>query len=198
MQSRSCTWFASALAIGLASSCKGDLVDDVAPEVCASGKRWIGDLTPSEEMFPGHDCVACHRDFGGPELMLGGTIYGLPDPDGTRTTLPDCFGVQGVQVTVTAADGLVLQTRTNRAGNFYFEGREASLAKPFRVTIEYTSPDGHTSREPMNTSASYGGCARCHNPQEALPTPGAEPGAILGPDEVVQGAYPIYTGPVHE
>jgi hypothetical protein len=198
MQRQSCTWIPYVLAIGLASSCKDDLVDDVSPDVCASGKRWIGDVTPSEEMFPGHDCVGCHRDFGGPELMLGGTIYGLPDPDGARTTLPDCFGVEGAQVTVTAADGLVLQTRSNRAGNFYFEGREASLAKPFRVTVEYASPDGQISREPMNTSPSYGGCARCHNPQEARGTPGLDPGGIVGPDEVVAGAYPIYTGPAYE
>jgi len=200
MQRRSCTWFVYALAIGLASSCKEDLVDDVSTDVCASGKRWIGDLTPSEEMFPGHDCVGCHRDFGGPELMAGGTIYGLPDPDGARTTSSDCFGLEGAQVTVTAADGLVLQTRSNRAGNFYFEGREASLAKPFRVTVEYISPDGQkSSREPMNTSPSYGGCARCHNPQEARETPGAQEGAVLGPDEVVaRDVYPIYTGPVHE
>jgi mono/diheme cytochrome c family protein len=186
----------AALAGLLLAACKENLVDDVSTDVCASGKRWIGGLTPSEEMYPGHDCVGCHLDNGGPELMLGGTIYGVPDPEGARTTLRDCFGVEGVQVTVTAADGQVLQTRTNRAGNFYFEGRAAALAKPFQVSVEYTSPAAVTTREPMNTRPSYGGCARCHNPQEAEPTPGAEPGAPLGPDEVVADVYPIYTGPV--
>jgi hypothetical protein len=196
---RFCTCCVYALAVGLASSCNSALVDDDVPtDLCASGKRWIGGLTPSEEMYPGHDCVDCHRDYGGPELILGGTIYGLPDADGARTTQHDCFGVEGAQITVTGADGLVLQTRSNRAGNFFFEGREDSLAKPFTVTVEYTALDGTETREPMNTKPSYGGCARCHTPGHSEPTPGAEPGAVLGPDDVVEGAYPIYTGPVDE
>jgi len=195
---RFCTCSAFALAIGLVWGCNSDLVDDVSPDVCASGRRWIGGLTPNKEMYPGHDCVGCHRDYDGPELMLGGTIYGLPDPDGARTTRHDCFGVEGAQVTVTAADGQVLQTRTNRAGNFFFEGRQDSLAKPFTVTVDYTAPDGTFTREPMNSKPSYGGCARCHTPGHPEPTPGAEAGSTLGPDDVVEGAYPIYTGPVDE
>jgi hypothetical protein len=195
---RSCSCCALALALGLVSSCSSDLVADVSPDLCASGKRWIGGLTPHKEMYPGHDCVGCHRDYDGPELMLGGTIYGLPDPDGARTTQYDCFGVEGAQVTVTAADGQILTTRTNRAGNFFFEGRQDSLAKPFTVLVEYTAPDGTYTREPMNSRPSYGGCARCHTPGHSEPTPGAEPGSTLGPDDVVEGAYPIYTGPVDE
>ena len=197
---RFCSARVPALALGLVSSCNSAYVDEQVPtDICASGKRWIGGLTPSEEMYPGHDCVDCHRDYGGPELILGGTIYGLPDPDGARTTRHDCFGVEGAQIIVTGADGQVLRTRSNRAGNFFFEGREASLAKPFTVTVEYTSPDGTQTSEPMNTKPSYGGCARCHTPGHSQPT-GADPGTILAPEDVVDPAYiyPIYTGPVDE
>jgi hypothetical protein len=173
-------------------------VDEVSKDVCASGKRWVGELTPNEWMFPGRDCVGCHKYSDGPELMAAGTIYGLPDEKGARTTAPDCFGVEGATVTITAGDGQVLRTRTNEAGNFYFEGRQASLKKPFQVVVEYTSREGVYSREFMGSSPSYGGCARCHNPQEAVPTPDALAGTTLGPDEVVEGAFPIYTGPVDE
>jgi hypothetical protein len=183
--------------LGATWSCGTALVDETSSDVCSSGKRWIGELTPSEEMFPGHDCVGCHRQFDGPELMAAGTVYGVLDAEGTVTTQSDCFGVEGAQVTITAADGQVLQTRTNRAGNFYFEGRESSLAKPFKVIVEYQLDNGAVSRQPMNSSPSYGGCARCHTPG-ARQTPGAEPGAVLGPNEVVQGAYPIFTGPVEQ
>jgi hypothetical protein len=182
----------------LVLACNQNLVDEVSRDVCASGKRWVGDLTPNEWMFPGHDCVGCHQTYDGPELLAGGTIYGLPDENGARTTASDCFGVEGVSVTLTAGDGQVLNTHTNEAGNFYFEGRQASLKKPFRVMVEYTSPEGIYSREFMASSPSYGGCARCHNPQEARPTEGAEAGTELGPDQIVKDVFPIYTGPVDE
>lgn len=181
----------------LTPACNDDLVEDVPTDVCASGKRWAGKLTPNEEMYPGRDCVGCHKEYDGPELMAGGTVYGLPDPEGARTTANDCFGVEGARVTITSGDGRVLQTLTNRAGNFFFEGRESSLVKPFRVVVDYTLPDGQVSRQPMGSSPSYGGCARCHNPAAAS-TPDAGPGRVLGRDEVVPDVYPIYTGPIHQ
>ncbi len=180
----------------LTPGCHGDLVEDVPSDVCASKRRWVGELTASEEMYPGRDCVECHKEYDGPELMAGGTIYGLIDPDGARTTNNDCFGVEGARVTIAAGDGQILSTRTNRAGNFFFEGRESALVKPFSVVVEYALPDGRMSRQPMSSSPSYGGCARCHSP-EADPTPDAGPGRVLSPGEVVPDVAPIYTGPVH-
>ena len=178
-------------------ACNSSLVDDVPTDLCASGKRWVGDVTPNERMFPGEDCVGCHQENDGPELMAAGTVYGLYDADGTRTNKPNCFGLEGVSVTITAWDGLVLKTLTNEAGNFYFEGRQASLKTPFSVVIEHTSADGIYSREVMSSSPSYGDCGRCHNP-DAVGTPGAEPGEVLGRDEVVEGVAPLYTGQVDE
>jgi hypothetical protein len=178
-------------------ACADELWESVPTDVCASGKRWAGELTPSEEMFPGRDCVGCHMDSGGPELLAAGTIYGVIDEDGSRTIMNDCFGVEGARVTITAGDGQVLEAVTNRAGNFYFEGRESSFVKPFEVEVEYTFPDGRKSRERMNSTPSYGGCARCHR-TDAIPTIGAAPGRELGPDEVVPYVLPIFTGPVHD
>jgi len=183
----------------VSSACAGELVEDVPTDVCASGKRWIGELTPSEEMFPGRDCVGCHMREGGPELIAGGTVYGLVDREGARTVLNDCFGVEGARVTITGADGQRLQTLTNRAGNFFFEGRESSLATPYSVVVEYDFEDGRRSRQSMVSSPSYGGCARCHR-TDTTPTLGAGPGEALGREEVVASPFvlPIFTGPVHE
>lgn len=194
------SWVGAILALSgalLLGACNDELVQEVPTDVCASGLRWAGELTPNEEMYPGRDCVGCHRDNDGPELLAGGTVYGVLDPEGTRTTQNDCFGVEGARVTISAADGQVLQTLTNRAGNFFFEGRESSLVTPFRVEIEYTLPDGRPSQQFMATSPSYGGCARCHSPQ-AVATPDAEPGRTLERDQVAPDVFPIYTGPVHE
>jgi hypothetical protein len=178
-------------------ACADTLVEDVSTDVCASGKRWLGDATPSDEMLPGHDCVGCHQNQGGPELVAGGTIYGVIDKDGSRTLENDCFGVEGALVTITANDGQVLQALTNRAGNFYFEGRQGSLATPFSVMVEYAFADGRYSRQRMNSSPSYGGCGRCHS-IDLAGTLGAAPGQELASDEVVPYVLPIFTGPVHE
>jgi hypothetical protein len=184
-------------AICLAFACGHELVEDVERSVCASGKRWDGDYTGSEEMFPGADCVDCHRVLDGPPLMAAGTVYGLPDPDGSRTAAPGCFGVEGAHVTITMADGDLLQTTTNRAGNFYFEGRPDSLKSPFRVDVEFTLANGHVTRQSMKTQPSYGGCARCHGPSP-VPTPGVESGGTPAASDIIADVYPIYTGPVDE
>lgn len=186
--------------VGLSVACNDELVEDVPTTVCASGKRWAGEFTPSEEMYPGEDCVGCHLSSDGPPLMAAGTVYGLPDRDGTRTSEPLCLGVEGVRVTITGAEGTVLQTRTNRAGNFYFEGTPDALPVPFSVQLDYTLPGGRVTTQTMTTQPSYGGCGRCHNPHTAADaaTPGLMPGGIAGPDDVINAEFPIFTGPVHE
>jgi hypothetical protein len=189
------SWIVSLGCAFMALACEDDLVEDY--DLCASGKRWIGGRTPSEEMYPGHDCVGCHQEYGGPEFLAAGTIYGLLDQDGSRTIDHDCFGVEGARVTITTGDGQVLETLTNRAGNFYFEGRASSFVTPFRVVVDYELEGGGRSRQPMSSNPSYGGCARCHS-IHPTGTLGAEPGNVLAPDEIVQGVLPIFTGPVHQ
>jgi hypothetical protein len=193
-----CVALVSSLALG--PGCNDELVEEVPTTVCASGKRWVGEFTPNEEMYPGEDCVGCHLSSDGPPLMAAGTVYGLPDRDGTRTSEPLCFGVEGVRVTITGAEGTVLQTLTNRAGNFYFEGTPDALPVPFSVQLDYTLPNGRATTQTMTTQPSYGGCGRCHNPHaaEETATPGLMPGGIAGPDDVIDADFPIFTGPVHE
>jgi hypothetical protein len=182
------------------AGCNDELVEDVPTSVCASGKRWVGEFTPNEEMYPGQDCVGCHLSLDGPPLMAAGTVYGLPDRDGARTSAPLCFGVEGAQVTITGAEGTVLQTRTNRAGNFYFEGQPDALPVPFSVQVDYTLPNGRATAQTMTTRVSYGGCGRCHDPSVAATTatPDLMPGAIAGPDDVIDPDFPIFTGPLYE
>jgi hypothetical protein len=177
------------------AACNDELVEEVSTDVCASGKRWVGDLTPDEEMYPGQDCLSCHQALDGPSFIAAGTVYGLPDPEGTRTVNPYCFGVEGARVTITGADGSVLSTRTNRAGNFFFEGPKDALAMPFRAELESTLPNGRVTHQPMATLPSYGGCAHCHDPRTP-PTPGALAGTMPAPGDVVDGAYPLWTGPL--
>lgn len=189
------TWVGTLGCALSALACEDELVEP--SDVCASGLRWKGGLTASEEMYPGRDCVGCHRDNGGPELMAAGTVYGVID-DGPRTIDHDCFGVEGARVTIMTGDGQVLQTVTNRAGNFYFEGRESAFVKPFRAVVEYDLPDGRLSRQPMSSNPSYGGCARCHSALSREDgTPGATEGTVLAPDDVIGEVLPIFTGPVH-
>jgi hypothetical protein len=177
----------------LAAFACNDLVEDVPTDVCASGKRWVGGKTGDEEMYPGHDCVACHKSNDAPAFFAAGTVYGVYDETGALTTNDDCFGLEGAKVTITGGDGQVFETRTNRAGNFFFEGREEDLAKPFNAVVEYELADGRLSRQPMDSSPSYGGCAGCHNPQ-AVKTTNRCPGGVLEADEVF-AMTPIFTGP---
>lgn len=193
-----CAVAAANLVLGVA--CQGEFVEDVPTTVCASGKRWVGELTADEEMYPGQDCVGCHLSLDGPPLMAAGTVYGLPDRGGARTSVPLCFGVEGVLVTITGADGTVLKTRTNRAGNFYLEGPPEALPVPFSVQLDYTLPDGRATVQTMTTQPSFGGCGRCHDPKVAptVATPGLMPGDIAGPREVIDSGFPIFTGPLYE
>jgi hypothetical protein len=178
----------------LTFGCDQDLSQAISTDVCASGRQWAGGRSGSEEMYPGRDCIDCHAKEDGPQFFAAGTIYGLIDSDGLRTSQSDCFGLEGALVTLTTGSGKVLQQRTNRAGNFFFEGDTRYLATPYNVVVEYELPDGTVSRQPMTSSPSYGGCARCHRP-DARETEGAVAGDLLGVDAVVP-AFPIYTGPV--
>ena len=122
-------WFALAVALSTVA-CNDETVEDVPQDVCVSGKRWIGGRRGSEEMYPGRDCVGCHLDNDGPQLMAGGTVYGFSQGANGQAVVPtlgqpqsvDCFGLEGVTVVLRGFDGEEFTTVTNRAGNFFFEG----------------------------------------------------------------------------
>lgn len=138
-----------------------DLTESVPTDVCLSGLRWVGGNTRDEEMRPGTDCLACHLENDGPPLMAAGTVYATVD--NASQIANDCFGLKGVEVEIEGADGQLLTTTTNRAGNFYFDGDPADLPKPYVARFRYTQPDGTFVSPQMTTEPSYGGCAHCHD-----------------------------------
>jgi hypothetical protein len=156
----------ASIAVGLA--CNDDTVEVVDKKFCYSEMRWVGEKRGSPEMFPGRDCVGCHVENDGPPLAVGGTIYsyvlGQGTPGLAAQTGTDCFGVEGIPITITDADGQAFELVTNRAGNFYVEGNPDDFAKPFRATITWTDPtDNSVVESGMSTQPMYGGCARCHD-----------------------------------
>jgi hypothetical protein len=160
--------FLSMIVPAVIFACKDDTIQDVPEDICASGIHWIGGKRGDPRMYPGRDCVGCHLDNDGPELMFGGTVYSYVEGDFRRAGLTpptgkDCFGLEGVEVHVTGGDGQEFVVTSNEAGNFFVEGKPTDLVKPFGVEIRYT-PEGTTSEAipPMFTHPSYGGCGRCH------------------------------------
>lgn len=145
----------------------------VDTDTCDAGLRWVGGNQGSAEMQPGSDCVGCHRESGAKPLMLGGTVYAKATRNIYQSNAMDplegCFGLEGVAVKITDGDGTEYSTVTNRAGNFYFEGRESDLVLPYAATITFKAPGRRPRRDTiveaqsqMYTTPYYGGCARCH------------------------------------
>jgi hypothetical protein len=168
-------------------ACNDELVEEVTPDVCFSGKRWIGGSRGSAEMYPGRDCVGCHADNDGPELMFGGTFYAGSDVEGIQAQ--DCFGLAGVTVTVTGADGKSFSSVTNAAGNFFAYGRQSDLVTPYQVQAvnpAYDPPEVVSmGLGGVGTRPSYGGCARCHT---LGVEPVGDPADFLPPRDGVKNA----------
>jgi hypothetical protein len=147
--------------------------------------QWIGGKRGSEEMYPGRDCVGCHLQNDGPELIFGGTVYPfveqLADNYRALQSGTDCFGVEGIEVNITMADGVLFSTTTNRAGNFFVEGKQSDVLFPMRAEVVWTSREGTDQTTGMNLGPSYGGCGRCHGYQPELK------GEFGSPDFVVPG-----------
>ncbi|HEU4584037.1 MAG TPA: hypothetical protein VFS67_37525 [Polyangiaceae bacterium] len=161
---------AALLALTLALlACKEDS-EPVSTDICASGRRWIGGDTGNIEMSPGTDCVGCHLATDAPLLMAAGTVYGVTD--NASQIENHCYGLEGVEVEIEGSDGQVWTTKTNRAGNFYFDGDPSWLAKPYTASFRYTTADGNLANPQMvQALPSYGGCARCHDGGRAAATP---------------------------
>ena len=144
----------------------GGTTESVSRDVCASGTRWVGGRSPDPEMSPGSDCIGCHEANDGPPLVAAGTVYGVAD--NASQIENDCFGLEGVEVELEGADGTLLTTTTNAAGNFYFDGYPIDLPKPYVARLRYTLPDGTSvSPQMVVTEPYYGGCARCHDNRAA-------------------------------
>ena len=78
---------------------------------CSSGVEWTSGNEESPNMNPGQACIACHASGEGPEFTIAGTVMGdFADPD-------NCYGVEGMTVRITDADGVV--TEILRDGDMY-------------------------------------------------------------------------------
>ncbi len=136
-----------ALAAGALAAC-GPVTEHVSQDVCASETRWIGDESGDPEMKPGNACIDCHSREDGPKFAFAGTVYSDVRQDN------DCFGVSGVEIELTDADGKSFKGRSNGAGNFYITGKPTM---PFTATLTYEGTE-YT----MNTPADTGDCNSCH------------------------------------
>jgi hypothetical protein len=178
-----------------AFACNDETTEVVSKDVCYSEMRWVGEKRGSPEMFPGRDCVGCHIDNDGPPLAIGGTLYPYvmsSEDAAVLQTGTDCFGIEGITLTITDADGQPFDVTTNRAGNFFVEGNPDDFAKPFSVVIDGwgVRANGQPQVSQMATQPMYGGCGRCHNP--AVPPAAGEDYTTTPPDaEYINGTARI-------
>lgn len=184
----------AAAAVALLSSCN-TLTEERDPTTdCLTGTWWVGGDTGHAEMHPGRDCVGCHKRNDGPPLALGGTVYPVKDQ------ADECFGVEGVTVEVSnPATGVVTHRLvTNAAGNFFIEGDESVIPRPYRISLVagLEAPGAAvpvTVPVAMASMPHTGDCSYCHSrpgerqvvtPEMPL-APGAKP-ALPGSELAIQ------------
>ncbi len=128
---------------------------------CSSGQHWTMGNEGSALMDPGGNCVSCHANSGeAPMYATGATVFGdYRDED-------NCYGVSGVTVELTGANGNVLTMTTNQAGNF-FSASDNGLATPYTAKLTYQGRE-----RPMITPQTDFNCANCHTAQGANAAPG--------------------------
>lgn len=156
-------WICTLLLCALTAGCEEE--DEVGPPIatslCASGLKWASGNAESPLMHPGGDCIGCHSQGEGPSLVIAGTVYGAPNEP------QDCYGVEGVSVLVTGANGQEVELVTNAAGNFYLTQRDSSLTMPIRARVE--SAGGVNA---MAAAQESGSCNSCHTEGGANGAPG--------------------------
>lgn len=132
-----------------------------AAATCTSGSTWTRGTNGSAEMEPGHACITCHAQQGGPSFNVGGTVY----PTGHEPD--DCNGsaAGGAVVTVTDRNGATASfTVSSASGNFH---GTASLAFPITAKVTF---QGRTRS--MGTAVPTGDCNSCHTQTGASSAPG--------------------------
>ena len=126
------------------------------PVTCTSNTNWTGGNAESPNMRPGGACINCHSSGEGPSFLLAGTVYpSAHEPD-------DCNGANGstgaAQVIVTDANGMTISMNVNSVGNFYYQGRGASLAFPYQAKVVQNGLE-----RVMVTPQTDGDCNSCHS-----------------------------------
>jgi len=132
-----------------------------AAPTCTSGTTWTHGTRGSPEMEPGHACVTCHAQQGGPAFDVGGTVY----PTGHEPDDCDGSAAGGAVVTVTDRNGVTASfTVSGLSGNFH---GIASLAFPITASVTF---QGRTRS--MGTAVATGDCNSCHTQTGTSSAPG--------------------------
>ena len=140
------------LSSALLPGCIGTTPEEAAANALPDDGRYEG---PTHRA--GQPCLVCH------DFTLAGTVYRLPD---------DEVGLEGAEVEVTDAEGVVFTAHTNRVGTFIVstggsdrEDRRDGwlhLARapvfPLRVVVRYQDEE----QEMRNVFHREGACAACH------------------------------------
>ncbi len=153
---------ATAMAIGglalVGIAACGD--SNAPPAVCSTNQDWLNGSEGSPLMVPGGNCIKCHSQGEGPRYAVAGTVHGAVDDD------TNCYGIKGVKVTLTGANGNTLVMTSNEAGNFYSRSKNG-LTTPYKATVTY---NGQTKQ--MITAQNDFNCMNCHTAQGANAAPG--------------------------
>ncbi|MEI8257962.1 MAG: hypothetical protein WCJ30_19980 [Deltaproteobacteria bacterium] len=122
-----------------------DAVDAVILACTATSLDWGG---AADRMFPGSDCIGCHREGG----SAARHVYTVA---GTVFTAPDCpAGLAGATVHIDDAAGHSVDLPTNEVGNFY---TDMHLVPPLHTRV---TAAGVTAE--MFDGATTGSCNTCH------------------------------------
>jgi mono/diheme cytochrome c family protein len=129
----------------------------VPVEECASALKWTGGNAESPLMHPGGDCIACHAKEGdGPNYEVAGTVYQA------LAESTDCYGLEGITVELTDAEGTVHTMTTNASGNFFAKSGKSSIVMPYTARLVMGDKEAK-----MVTPQSIANCAECHTAKGA-------------------------------
>jgi hypothetical protein len=162
---------------GKADAGRPDAGSGILPVTCFSQSKWTRGAEPSEEMYPGYACRACHlgQNFQGqnPTLVSApltanffiGTIYGgFNEADGCNANAVPA----GTVIEILDSTGQLKHTlEVSPSGNFRSFNNEPGLSLPYTVRVR-----SNGKVRVMATPQMDGDCNRCHTEQGREGAPG--------------------------
>lgn len=135
---------------------------------CASGLKT--QTTKGEDMNAGRACLSCHK--GKPSLVVAGTVFGAPaQPNSCAAVQPDGEPISGAVMTITDAEGTVVDVDVRAKGNFLIKTKDHALKGPFLAKLTW---EGRTVEKQVPVKS--GDCNTCHT---AAGTKGASGRIVL-------------------
>lgn len=125
-----------------------------ASKACASGVKT--QTTKGEDMNAGRACLSCHK--GKPSLAVAGTVFGAPDqPNSCAAVQPDGSPISGAVMTITDAEGTVVDVDVRAKGNFLIKTKDHKLVPPYLAKLTW---EGRTVEKQVPVQS--GDCNICH------------------------------------